>query len=383
MKKIHVLSILLVLFWITGCSSESTSSDTQEKSVTIQGNLTNSEGKELILMRFENNQPVILDTISLDEKGQFELSVFVPQTDFYRLAVTPQNGAVLILSPGEDVKLSGNAQNMNTELTVSGSGHTEKLFEFYSKSREYGDKNQEIRQKISQLSNEQAEEKQALVEDFNSINAAYKAYSKSFIEQNSGSPAVLSALGSFDIRQDLEVFEMARKGLEDSFSYSNYYQDLEKTILQQRDKLAIEQRLQKGNTVPNIVQNNPEGEEMELYDLKGKVVLIDFWASWCKPCRAENPNVVRLYKKYKNDGFEIYSVSLDKSKDKWVQAIAADGLEWPYHVSDLKFWNAAPAKEYNVSSIPYTVLVDKDSRVIDTKLRGASLENKLKELFGH
>ncbi|MFT5337296.1 MAG: thiol-disulfide isomerase/thioredoxin, partial [Luteibaculaceae bacterium] len=113
----------------------------------------------------------------------------------------------------------------------------------------------------------------------------------------------------------------------------------------------------------------------------GKYVLIDFWASWCRPCRAENPNVVAMYKKYKRKGFEIYSVSLDRTKDAWVNAIKQDGLTWT-HVSDLKFWQSEGAKTYGVSGIPFTVLIDKEGKIIATNIRGESLRNKMKEIFG-
>ena len=142
----------------------------------------------------------------------------------------------------------------------------------------------------------------------------------------------------------------------------------------------IEALLGIGKPAPNIALNTPEGKISELKDLQGKVVLIDFWASWCKPCRQENPNVVRLYNKYKKKGFEVYGVSLDKTKNAWVNAIKADNLTWT-HVSDLQFWNSAAAQLYGVNSIPATFLIDRDGTIIAKNLRGASLESKLEEIF--
>jgi len=110
-------------------------------------------------------------------------------------------------------------------------------------------------------------------------------------------------------------------------------------------------------------------------------VLIDFWASWCKPCRLENPHVVKLYKEYRDRGFEVYGVSLDKNKQAWVNAIQQDGLEW-IHVSDLQFWNSTAAKLYDVSSIPQTYLIDEDGKIIAKNLRAAELGKKLKEILG-
>ena len=137
-----------------------------------------------------------------------------------------------------------------------------------------------------------------------------------------------------------------------------------------------------GMEAPDIVLADRDGKDRKLSDLRGKVVLIDFWASWCRPCRAENPNVVRIYKKYHDMGFEIFSVSLDKDYDAWVNAIKADGLVWPNHVSDLLGWKSAAGQLYSITSIPSTVLVDRDGKVLARNLRGAKLESKLKEIFG-
>src|SRR5690606_16378148 len=117
-----------------------------------------------------------------------------------------------------------------------------------------------------------------------------------------------------------------------------------------------------------------------LSDYRGKVVLVDFWASWCGPCRREMPNVVRAYEKYKSRGFEIFGVSLDQDHSKWVEAIRSDGMTWP-QVSDLRGWQSAAAQLYNVQSIPYTVLVDAAGKIITTNLRGADLEKKLEEVL--
>ena len=149
---------------------------------------------------------------------------------------------------------------------------------------------------------------------------------------------------------------------------------------------SIDERLKKalveGSTAPDIIMASPDGTLLKLSDLRGKVVLIDFWASWCGPCRRENPNVVKLYDKYKDKGFEVFSVSLDKDKNAWIKAIGDDNLKWKNHVSDLKYWSSEAAKLYGISSIPSTVLIDKNGKIIAKNLRGRELENKLMEIFG-
>lgn len=137
-----------------------------------------------------------------------------------------------------------------------------------------------------------------------------------------------------------------------------------------------------GDEVPDIKLSTPEGQMLALSSLRGKVVLIDFWASWCGPCRRENPNVVKAYNKFKNKGFTVFSVSLDTERDKWVNAIKHDGLVWENHVSDLQGWQSAAAKEFGVRGIPQTFLVGKNGKVLATNLRGESLETMLQKVLG-
>lgn len=136
-----------------------------------------------------------------------------------------------------------------------------------------------------------------------------------------------------------------------------------------------------GEIAPDFVQKTPDGEDLKLSDLRGKIVLVDFWASWCGPCRRENPHVKKLYEKYNHRGFEILGVSLDRTKASWERAIKQDGLEWE-HVSDLKGWKNEVAKMYSVSSIPHTILLDQEGRIIARKLRSPQLEQVLAEIFG-
>ena len=155
-----------------------------------------------------------------------------------------------------------------------------------------------------------------------------------------------------------------------------------------REVPAQDVGLQLGNKAPEIKMANPEDQELKLSDLKGYVVLIDFWASWCGPCRRENPFVVQAYQTFKDKkfvngkkGFVVFNVSLDQNKTAWTEAIRKDGLDWKWHVSDLKSWSNAAARQYNISSIPSNVLIDGNGIIVGKNLRGPALEQQLTALL--
>ncbi len=154
----------------------------------------------------------------------------------------------------------------------------------------------------------------------------------------------------------------------------------------QQTKSKVVEGTEIGNKAPEIKLKNPDGKTIALSSLKGKMVLIDFWASWCGPCRRENPNVVSAYKKYKDKkfnggkGFTVYSVSLDNNADRWKRAIQTDSLIWDNHVSDLKYWDSEAAKKYGVLGIPTNWLIDGNGIIVAKNLRGSDLEEKLQSL---
>ena len=233
---------------------------------------------------------------------------------------------------------------------------------------------------------------QMLIDSLNSLQQDFIATAKEFIAERKNSIVALSALQNINPVDNIELYKDLEASVSQISPNSGYVKNLQSTIKRAEEQIKLQAAeaeknarmdaiLGIGKPAPNIAMNQPNGKMAQLSDLKGKVVLIDFWASWCKPCRMENPNVVKLYKKYKNKGFEIFGVSLDKSKQAWENAIKADNLTWT-HVSDLQLWNNAAAQLYGVSSIPATFLIDAEGNILAKNLRGIALEKKLEEIFG-
>ncbi len=237
-----------------------------------------------------------------------------------------------------------------------------------------------------------------LVDQLDSISLIQRDYALEHINGHPGSPASwlmlrelfpASGLPNFDT-EDLKYFHQVADGMEEKYPYSQYPDMIRKDIS------SVEAQIEQLNNpeiangsgtapfefAPEITMNDRSGQPATLSSLRGNVVLIDFWASWCKPCRQENPNVVRMYEQYKDKGFTVFSVSLDEDREAWLRAIESDNLSWPNHVSDLTGWQSSAAVDYGVNSIPATFLIDETGKVIGTNLRGPALEQKLQEVLG-
>ena len=219
---------------------------------------------------------------------------------------------------------------------------------------------------------------------YSNLRKKLVAYNFNFIEENPDSDISLFLLEKLinSKSQEIDKIKNSLVSLEKIINKNAANKIIGDKIKSYINSIEAQANLNIGKVAPNFSAPNPEGKIVSLNDIKGKATIIDFWASWCKPCRRENPNVVRVYEKYHDKGLEIISISLDKAgqKDRWLKAIKDDNMNW-HHVSNLKSWNEPVARLYNVSSIPATFILDKDGVIVAKRLRGDALEQKIAELL--
>ena len=356
-----------------------------KRAITLQ--IDGAGGQTAYLDRFENNRPVHVDSVKLDADGKGVMHVAQLPLDFYRIALSDAQQVVLALDSADQLDIEAKADSLMMPRSISGSPYTASLHAFYKQARVYEDEISHLRNNLDQGSTDAAA--MARVQQ---LTTEYEALCKKYITDNPGAPGTLSAVSKLNPQQNLDLFKQVKSDLGRTMGRSGFYKaycdNLDRMQQQQSAQQAQEQQQKQlsnlvpvGQPAPDFRQNTPDGKTLALSDLRGKVVLVDFWASWCRPCRMENPNLVAAYKKYKDKGFDILGVSLDREKGAWTNAIQQDGLVWN-HVSDLQWWNNAAAQQYGISSIPFSVLVDRDGNVIDKNLRGPALEAKLAEVLG-
>ena len=385
MKLKTPLLLALPFISIIACSNNNSGSGSFE----LKGKLSNAHSENIYLEQLSQEGTKALDTVQLDENGEFTMNAPVTEMGFYRLKISEKNFATLILEPDQHASISGDAQDLGNTYNVEGSPDSKLFVELNNasaKNYRQRDSLQHLFQsfvgtvaapgvqmmkkdsmRIDSMSNTLEKPYMALVADHNK-------YLQNFIEKNNTSFASLAAIQQLQPEEFMQTYIKLDDGLFAKYPNSSYIKSFHASVAAQR-KLAV------GTPAPEITMNTPDDKPLALSSLRGKIVLVDFWASWCGPCRAENPNVVKAYNKYKSKGFEIFSVSLDKDKDKWMAAIQKDGLTWSSHVCDFKYWQSPVVQLYNFQGIPYNVLLDKNGNIIAKNLRGEDLEKKLAEVI--
>jgi len=362
----------IILLSILGCQKD-------HEGYSISGKIKNVEnGKMVYVSELDsNNQPVKIDSVVIkDEKFNLDLPA-ITQSNLSFLNIEGLNGNVIFISENEQVKFEIFKDSLPTSQ-VSG-GKENKVFYSYldhlkNLNRRVMKIRADLRQTItttkdsSTIAKLQKEEADLRNDDMIFKKKMVKDNPDTFVSVLILTDMINMGATTSEVN---ELFETLTEGLKQT--------PLAKTLKENLDKRNT---VEIGSKAPEFSAPNPEGEVIALKDVMGKITLIDFWAAWCKPCRIENPNLVRTYNKYHDQGFNIIGVSLDREgqKDKWIQAIKDDKLTWP-QVSNLQFWQEPIALLYGVRAIPAAFIIDENGVIVATNLRGDALEAKVKELL--
>lgn len=370
---------VLIFFSCTGTGAED--QQKQEGYIIISGQVgfPNQKGEIVLEKITENNQYVPIDTFSLKEDYSYSGSVEIPTAGFYRMNFFDLQQVNLILDDDDiEVNVDGNDPQGFVEIRGSRDHNFIQFVQNTMSSMQTSERMKEINESFVQARQAGDEaQMRAMQEQFILYDDSIKNTIIDSIHELGPSLGAIEVMRTNRvINKDkhyeffVEYAEEVKSALADSPEAMSFVNQVESWKF-----LAV------GEVAPEIALPNPDGDTVKLSSLRGNYVLLDFWAKWCKPCRVENPNVVRLYNKYNDQGFEVYGVSLDRTRADWLQAIEEDGLTWT-HVSDLKFWNSAAAQTYSINAIPFALLLDPEGKIIGKNLRGVALEQKLAEIFG-
>ena len=369
MRKISLIAIVITL--LIACQN------TEDKPFTFKGVIKNVEDstKVTVFSTSEENRLDPIDTVAVENE---QISFKIPEVDeqrLYLVRIEEVQGNAIFINENKDVKATIYKDSLRKSKIESGKNN-ELLQEYLAMVKDMGDKMKVMQGEYrSARMNEEKQKAEDTKEKMDLANEDFIDKQKAFIEEHNSSLVALMILSDLYQQQRIpsgeskKLYKKLAPGIQDT--------PIGKRINEQLEKAS---KTDVGEIAPEFSAPNPEGEKVSLKDAMGEITLIDFWASWCKPCRIENPNVVNLYNEYHDKGFNIIGVSLDKSKSKWEKAIKDDQLDW-YHISNLKYWQDPIAQEYGVRSIPKTFLIDDDGKIIAKNLRGDDLRKKVSDLL--
>jgi thiol-disulfide isomerase/thioredoxin len=373
MKFIQQISVIVILaLLVSACSNKDSES---KKGFTIYGKIKNAGNlSTLALQELTTSGLILLDTAKVASDGSFTMQGTLPEKTFCIIRFEKGDIALLVdTNANLTLEIDGNDID---NYSVQGSKENEELKQIFTLNSSFFKAGKTVEDRFSSYTPETmtpAIEEQIRF-SFDSIQTLHKKAIVDLTGSLSNSFAAYFATNFLLPDAELSFLKVIDEKLYASNTSSKYASQL-------HNKVESMKKTDTGAMAPEIVLSDPFGKPVSLSSFKGKIVLIDFWASWCAPCRKENPANVLLYNKYKSKGFEIFGVSLDDDREAWIEAINKDKLLW-MHGSDLQKWNSSLVGTYGIDAIPYTVLVDQDGKIIAKKLRGKELENKLKELFG-
>jgi thiol-disulfide isomerase/thioredoxin len=357
---------------------------------SISGVITGAEGKTIYLESLSDSRVLPIDSTVIGSDGSFSLKSHdnLP-LDFYRIYFKEGNFLQLITDSSEHVEITAEFANLSS-AKVEGSAQTAEYMDLVKKWEPMMEKLAEAQAQIDRPSTDPALDSTQWIAKWEGQSAAAQkeanAFIKGWLEKHSASLLAISIVQNLDPRFDFIWYQRVLTDTKPTCGKLPAYKTLEKLVGQIKNasssSAASNSNIAVGKMAPEITLPTISGQTKALSSLRGKVVLLDFWASWCGPCRKENPNVVSVYNRYVSKGFDVFSVSLDENKSAWEAAIKKDGLVWNNHVSDLGGWKSVVVPTYEIESIPFPVLIDKEGKIVamGESLRGAGLENELKKL---
>lgn len=339
----------------------------QGKTVEVTGNIANGGGLKIYFDRVTLDAAVeSLDNVTIEGNGDFKITLENVKPSPYQMRIGQKRLPLFLEGEEGAINIKADLRTVdNLDYTVENSANTMEFVQIVKKLKEKGP---------------QGGEKEFADLIFKFVDTTQYPLVGLYLTTS-----------NFDTRRyqypslPMEVLVAIHQRANDKFKDAYPGSDLlpaHNNIIAQMQMQVQQQSVKVGSVPPDITMQSPDGKIYSLSQLKGKIVLLDFWASWCGPCRKTNPELVRIYNKFKNQNFTVFSVSLDRNAQSWRQAIFKDNLTWEYHVSDLQYWNSTAAKLYNVNSIPRTFLIDKDGKVAATNLiPGPQLEQAIQRLL--